>query len=239
MQSNHTFTPSLIEAKYIKRYKRFFVDASLPNGDIITAHCANTGSMKGLLNEGASAWFMPQNDPKRKLKFSLEMITAESGSLVGVNTSLPNKLVAEAITAGDIPALTGYANIKREVKYGAEGKSRIDILLTDDNKAPCYVEVKNTTLRTGDAAQFPDAVTTRGAKHLDELMAEVDAGNRAVMFYLVQRDDCAYFSPATDIDPVYSGKLKDAALKGVEVLVYSCTVTPEGITLKTSLEVRI
>lgn len=236
--TKHTFEPALIKAKFIKRYKRFFVDAESENGEILVAHCANTGSMKGLLNEGAYCYLRDVADPSRKLKYSFEMVDA-GDSLVGVNTSIPNKMVFDAIEAGDVEELTGYASAKREVKYGKEGKSRIDVLLDDPKKGKCYVEVKNTTLREGNAAQFPDAVTARGLKHLEELIAEVENGNRAVMFYFTQRSDCTYFEPADAIDPAYSAKLREAVKKGVEVLCYQCLLTPESITLDKKLEVRI
>jgi sugar fermentation stimulation protein A len=233
----HTFTPSLIEGKLIKRYKRFFVDAER-NGEVLTAHCANTGSMSGLLDKGNPVWLTPVNDPKRKLKYSLQMIDVGS-SLVGVNTSLPNHLVADAITDGTIKELQGYSNLKKEVKYGVEGKSRIDILLSDDDKPDCYVEVKNVTLKEGNAAAFPDAVTTRGAKHLDELLAEVKKGNRAVMVYLVQREDCDYFHPSDEKDPVYSAKLREVVKQGVEAYAYACKINPLGITVDKALEVKL
>lgn len=233
---HHEFTPSLIEGKLIKRYKRFFLDARLQNGEVVTAHCANTGSMSGLLDEGNPVWLTPVSDPKRKLKFSLQMIDVGS-SLVGVNTMLPNHLVADAITDGTIKQLSGYGNLKKEVKYGVDGKSRIDILLTDETKAPCYVEVKNVTLADGDKALFPDAVTTKGAKHLDELLAEVKKGNRAVMIYLTQREDCKSFSPADEKDPVYAEKLRECVKQGVEAYAYACKISPSEITVNNELEV--
>ena len=234
----HIFNPPLIKAKFIKRYKRFFVDAEGENGDILTAHCANTGSMKGLLEAGATCYLRDVADPSRKLKYSFEMVDAGT-SIVGVNTAIPNKMVFDAIEADAIPELTGYATAKREVKYGKEGKSRIDVLLEDPIKGKCYVEVKNTTLREGEAAQFPDAVTSRGLKHLEELIAEVKNGNRAVMFYFTQRSDCTFFEPAESIDPAYSTKLKEAVKEGVEVVCYQCLLTAESITLDKKLPVKI
>ncbi len=234
----HTFQTPLIQASFIKRYKRFFVDAKLEDGTVITSHTNNTGSMKGLLENNPTAYFTPNNDPKRKLKFALEMVD-NGTSLVGVNTSIPNSLVFESITAGDVPELTGYANAKREVKYGKEGKSRIDVFLSDDHKPDCYVEVKNTTLKVGNQAQFPDAVTSRGTKHLEELILEVEKGHRAVMFYLAQRSDCTSFSTANDIDPVYSETLKKAIQAGVEVLCYSCTLSPQNIQLGKKLPIDL
>ncbi|MFT7433195.1 MAG: sugar fermentation stimulation protein A [Alphaproteobacteria bacterium] len=236
--AQHIFKTPLIKAQFVKRYKRFFVDATLDDGTVITSHTNNTGSMKGLLENSPSAYFTPNNDPKRKLKFAFEMVD-NGTSLVGVNTSVPNSLVFDSIVAGDVPELTGYAHAKREVKYGKEGKSRIDVYLSDDNKPDCYVEVKNTTLKVGDQAQFPDAVTSRGTKHLEELILEVEKGNRAVMFYLAQRSDCTSFSTADNIDPLYAETLKKALKAGVEVLCYSCQLTLEKITLAKPLPLKL
>jgi sugar fermentation stimulation protein A len=234
------FTPPLIPGKLIKRYKRFMTDVELVGGEVVVAHCANSGSMLSLLEPGAPVWLSPANDPKRKLKYTWELIQIGE-ALVGVNTQNPNRLVAEAIEAGHIPELTGYATLRREVKYGEN--SRIDILLEDDGKPPCYVEVKNTTMRRdlspGSPAEFPDAVTTRGAKHLSELSAMVRQGHRAVMFYLVQRDDAQSFTVAADIDPAYAEGLKAAMKAGVEVLAYTCNITPQEITVTAPVEVRL
>jgi len=232
------FANPLITGKFIKRYKRFMVDAELPDGEVVVAHCANTGSMLGLLKEGFPVYLSPATNPERKLRYSLEMIDVGT-SIVGVNTSIPNQLVAEALANSEIPSLTGYTNLRREVKYGQEGKSRIDVLLESQDKPNCYVEVKNVTLREGDSAQFPDAVTERGQKHLDELMAEVGNGNRAVMFYVVQRTDCKYFTPAVGIDKIYTAKLQEAAEKGVEILCYACDLSENGIELASPLEIRL
>lgn len=231
-----SFPAPLIEARFIKRYKRFLVDATLPDGTLVTAHCANTGSMKGLLTEGNTVWLRHHNDTKRKLPYSLELIDAGT-SLVGVNTALPNHMVQQSLQRGEIPQLSAYKNIRPEVKYGTN--SRIDLLLQQNNLPDCYVEIKNTTLREDDAAVFPDAVTTRGQKHLDELVAMVQQGHRAVMFYLVQRSDCRFFRPGDDIDPAYGTKLRHAVQAGVDVLCYACDVTPQGITLHQQLEVRL
>lgn len=236
--SKHIFEKPLIKAKFQKRYKRFFVDAVLDNGELIVSHTNNTGSMKGLLEEGRDAYFLHHNDPKRKLQYTFQMIDAGT-SLVGVNTNIPNSLVYESIVAGDIPELTGYKNAKREVKYGKEGRSRIDVFLTDENRPDCYVEIKNTTLREGDYATFPDAVTTRGQKHLEELILEVEKGNRAVMFYLAQRSDCNTFKPADSIDPEYGKILRKAVKAGVEVLCYACELDPTGITLAKPLKIEL
>ena len=242
--ATHTFEKPLIKAKYIKRYKRFFVDAEIENGEVITSHTNNTGSMKGLLEAGHDAYFLHHDDPKRKLQYSFQMIDVGT-SLVGVNTSIPNSLVFESIVNGDVPELTGYEHAKREVKYGKEGKSRIDVFLSDPcegsgpKKPDCYVEIKNTTLREGDYATFPDAVTTRGQKHLEELILEVEKGHRAVMFYLAQRSDCTAFKPADSIDPTYGKLLRKAVKAGVEVLCYTCTLNEKGITLAKPLPIEL
>jgi sugar fermentation stimulation protein A len=230
------FSAPLIRGRFIKRYKRFFVDADLPDGTIATAHCPNTGSMLGLMEAGNPVYLSPADNPERKLRYTLEMIDVGT-SLVGVNTGRPNALVAEAIAAGRVPELSGYATLEREKKYGKN--SRIDLLLTDPAKGTCFVEVKNTTLREGDAAAFPDAVTDRGLKHLEELMAERKKGNRVVMFYLVQRSDCAYFTVADSIDPAYGRTLRQAVAEGLEILAYTCKLDERAITLAHNLEVRL
>ncbi len=227
------FEDTLVEGRLIKRYKRFLADVELPTGEIVVAHCANSGSMLGCQAPGSRVLLSPNRNPKAKLDWRWEMVDVD-GFLVGINTSHPNAVVAEAITGGLVPELAGYASLRREVKYGVN--SRIDILLEDPGL--CYVEVKNVTLRVGDEAQFPDAVTARGAKHLRELMDMVTEGHRAVMFYLVQRGDCAGFAPAEHIDPVYAAGLREAAEKGVELLCYTCDLTSERIEIAGTLPIR-
>ena len=226
------FKTPLIKGTLIKRYKRFLTDVTLEDGTVVTAHCANSGSMLSVKTEGAPVWISPADNPKRKLKYTWEIIEID-GHKVGINTGHPNRLVADAIIAGEIPELTGYENLRREVKYGKN--SRIDILLESDGKPPCYVEVKNVTMKRDlgpeGIAEFPDAVTTRGAKHLVELSDMVAEGHRAVMFYLVQRDDCPSFKVAGDIDPDYEAGLAKAIRAGVEVLCYQCAVSPKEIKL--------
>jgi sugar fermentation stimulation protein A len=226
------FEKPLIEGILINRYKRFFADVKLKDGSIVTAHCANSGSMLSVKEPGCRVWLTPVDDPKRKLKYTWELIEI-FGGMVGINTGHPNKLVADAIAAGLIPELAGYASVKREQKYGKN--SRIDILLETPGKPPCYVEVKNVTMkRTAGPefpAEFPDSVTERGTKHLNELTDVVSAGGRAVMFYLVQRTDSTHFKIATDIDPNYGKAFEKAIKSGVEAICYGCDVTPDGITL--------
>ncbi len=231
------FKSSLIKAKLIKRYKRFLADAELENGEIITAHCANPGAMTGVKDEGATIWLSESDNPKRKLKYSWELIELQNNIdnvFVGINTSHPNKLVEEAIHNQMIPELDGYATLKREVKYGQN--SRIDILLTSSGKKNCYVEVKNVHLmRTQGHAEFPDSVTTRGAKHLDELSDMVKQGHRSVLIFLIQRDDAESVSVAKDIDPNYNKAMEKALKQGVEILAYSCNLSPEGIEVSRSV----
>lgn len=231
------FHAPLVRGTLVQRYKRFMADVVLDTGETITAHCANSGAMAGLKAPGSTVWLSPAANPDRKLKYSWELIEAD-GHLVGINTMHPNHIVAEAIGGGAIAPLTGYASLRQEVKYGRN--SRIDILLEDPARPPCYVEVKNVHLRRdGALAEFPDAVTERGAKHLVELGDMVEAGHRAVMLYLVQRMDCDRFAIAGDVDPTYDAGLKVARERGVEVLCYACRLTTEEITVDRALELTI
>jgi sugar fermentation stimulation protein A len=231
------FHAPLIPGKLIQRYKRFLADIELDDGTLITAHVANPGSMLGMKDPGMRVWVSPASNPKRKLKFSWELAEIE-GALINVNTGHPNKVGEEAIHAGLITELTGYDTLTREVKYGEN--SRIDILLTnEDNPRQCYVEIKSVTLRRGSDAEFPDSVTARGAKHLVELSSMVQQGHRAVMLYLVQRQDCTSFAIAGDIDPTYAQALTQALAQGVEVLCYTCKVTVDGICVAKPLKIAI
>lgn len=221
------FPTPLIPATLVLRYKRFLADVVLPDGAIVTAHCPNPGSMLGLDAPGSRCWLSLSANPARKLPHTLEIVEAD-GTLVGINTGWPNRLAEEAIRGGLIPALAGHADLRREVKYGVN--SRVDLLLEDPARGRAYVEVKNVHLmRRPGLAEFPDCVTSRGAKHLEELAAMVRDGHRAVMLFIVQRDDCHGFAPAADIDPGYAAGLARARAAGVEVEVWSCRVTPEGI----------
>ncbi|GJL92960.1 DNA/RNA nuclease SfsA [Hyphococcus sp.] len=232
----------LVKGRLIERYKRFLADIILDGGREITAHCANPGSMLGVAETGARVWAHEHGDPKRKLAFSWELVEV-GGVLIPVNTSNPNKIAFEAVSAGVIPELTGYANIAREVKYGEN--SRIDLLLSGDKagkgrKKPCYVEVKNVHLsRAPGLAEFPDSVTARGAKHLAELSKIAADGARAVMLFIVQRSDCARFAPAADLDPAYAKALKSAISAGVETLCYDCEVTFSEVVLRKALEIDL
>ncbi|MEO5338500.1 MAG: DNA/RNA nuclease SfsA [Magnetospirillum sp. WYHS-4] len=227
------FPHPLVPGRLVKRYKRFLADVVLEGGETVVAHCANSGSMLGVNMPGSDVWLSPAANPDRKLRWTWELLRVGEG-LVGINTAHPNALVAEAVAAGIIPELAGYATIRREVKYGRN--SRIDLLLEGQGRPPCYVEVKNVTLmREPGLAEFPDAVTRRGAKHLEELAAMVGQGARAVMVYLVQREDCSRFAPAADIDPAYAEGLERARRQGVEALCRACRISPEGIELASPL----
>ena len=228
-------TPAFEEAIFIKRYKRFFADIELSDGSELTIHCANTGSMKNCLTPGQPCWFSRSDNPKRKLPGTLEFITTTGGRLAGVNTARPNKLVVEAIENGVISELQGYDNLRTEVRYGEEN-SRIDILL-EQGEAQCFVEVKSVTLEAeGKQARFPDAVTTRGAKHLRELMHVVAQGQRGVLVFCVQLTDIDEVAVAQEVDPAYSQALVEAVEAGVEVLVYGCSLSLDEIVVDRKLK---
>jgi len=231
------FPDALVSGRLLRRYKRFLADVELQGGETVTAHCPNPGSMMGLAEPGMTVWLSRAQNPKRKLKYSWELVAADD-TLVGINTGHPNGLVAEAIKAGTIPELADFENLRQEVRYGKN--SRIDILLESEGAAPCYVEVKNVHLRRSPGlAEFPDSVTARGAKHLVELGDMVESGARAVMVYLVQRNDCESFKIAADIDPNYDKALGVALERGVEAICYACTVEPEGIEVTRALPVEV
>lgn len=223
------FPDPLVRGALIKRYKRFLADVMLESGETVTAHCANTGAMLGVQDPGAEVWLSPARNPDRKLKYTWELIRVGRG-LVGINTSHPNRIVAEAIEGGAVPELAGYDSLRREVKYGRN--SRVDILLQADGRPDCYVEIKNVHLmRDSGVAEFPDAVSTRAAKHQGELADMVEAGARAVIFYLCQREDCDRFRIAGDIDPGYREAAKEARAHGVEAVCYACDINPERIVV--------
>jgi len=234
------FSSSLIEGRLVRRYKRFLADVEFASGEIVTAHCANPGSMLGLNAAGSRVWLSRSTNPKRKLAYSWELIEVDLGrrrTLVGINTVSPNGAVAAAIEARLVPALSGYAAMRREVRYGEN--SRIDILLEDPARPPCYVEIKNVHLmRQAGLAEFPDSVTARGAKHLKELVAMVASGARAVMVYFVQRGDAEAFTLAHDIDPRYAAAFQDARAAGVEAIALASEVTLEGLKLPRAIPLQ-
>lgn len=220
---------------FVKRYKRFFADIRNEQGELITLHCPNTGSMKNCQQEDSPCWYSLSDNPKRKLPGTLEIVTTSQGNLAGVNTAKPNHLVREAIEANLVPELRGYQQIHSEVRYGEE-KSRIDLLLEDDKLGQCYVEVKNVTLDMGAGlAMFPDAVTSRGAKHLRELMTMVAAGHRAVLFFCVQLTGVERMEVAADIDPAYARTMAQAIAAGVEVMAWRTSISPDEIVLEQAI----
>ncbi|THF54045.1 DNA/RNA nuclease SfsA [Allorhizobium terrae] len=218
------FDPELVPATLIRRYKRFLFDATLDSGEEITGFCPNTGSMRGLTAPGSRIWLSIHDSPSRKYRYGFELIEAEN-TLVGVNTALPNKLAIEAIQAGLVSDLAQYSSLRTEQRYGEN--SRIDLLLSTPNREDCYVEVKNVHfIRTKGLAEFPDSVTTRGAKHLNELGKLVQSGKRAVMLYIIQRDDCDGLAICGDLDPGYGRAFQAAIAQGVEAYAVKCAITP-------------
>lgn len=223
------FETPLLKGSLLKRYQRFLADVELENGEKITAHCPNSGSMLGLKEPGIGVWVSQvPNHLERKLRYTLEVVEVD-GSLVGVNTGKPNNLVEEAFINKKIPEFSLFTAYKREVKYGEN--SRIDFLFYDESEAPCYVEVKSVTLKQGNVALFPDAVTSRGAKHLKELAKMVQQGARAIIFYVVQREDCSSFSIASSIDQNYAEMTTYAKENGVESLCYHCKIALDEIKI--------
>lgn len=220
--------PKLIHGTLVKRYKRFLADIKLENGEIVTAHCPNSGTMKACCEPGRTVYISYHDNPKRKLKYTWEIIEMPT-SLVGVNTQVPNRLVFNAIKDNIVEELYGYSDFYREVK--TDDHSRIDILLTNGDRDKCYVEVKNCTLVEDGMAQFPDAVTKRGLKHLFELQKLVSEGCRSVMFFLIQRMDADIFKPADKIDPTYGKELRRAVANGVEIVVYDVYIDLQKIVL--------
>jgi sugar fermentation stimulation protein A len=220
------FVPPLVEARLIKRYKRFLADMEI-GGAVVTTHCPNPGSMLGLAEPGSRCWLMPKTGTKLPHCWELvETAAAGAPALVGLNTGRANAIVAEGLAAGRFPGLP-TATIVREVKIGA---SRLDFRLADAEGAPCWVEVKSVTLsRQAGIAEFPDARTDRGSRHLAELAALAERGERAVLLFLVQRSDCGEVRIAADIDPAYAAALTLARAKGVEIRAFSCEISPSGI----------
>jgi sugar fermentation stimulation protein A len=225
--------PPLVSGRLIRRYKRFLADVELDDGAVVTAHCANPGSMLGLNAPGARVWLSISSDPARKLKHGWKLVEADFGwkgpQLVSIDTGHPNKLAEEAIRAGAIPELAGYDTLRREVPYGRN--SRVDLVLAGHGRADAYVEVKNVhMMRRPGLVEFPDSVTSRGAKHLDDLGDMAEAGHRAVMLFIVQMDGES-FALADDIDPAYARAFDRAMQRGVEALAYVCSIGLDAITV--------
>jgi len=226
------FDPPLTLATLVKRYQRFLADVQLENGEIITLHCPNTGSMLNCNAPGSRVLFSDSGNEKRKYRYTLEAVTTPSGAWAGVNTSRANLLVQEAMEYQQINTLQGYSSLRREVRYGTEN-SRVDFLLEGHPQLPpCYVEVKNVTLEINQHhVQFPDAVTERGRKHLRELMNVCAMGHRAVLFFCVQHSSAELFSPARDIDRAYSETLREAVTAGLEVIIRGAGISADEIRL--------
>ena len=229
------FENKLISGVFIKRYKRFFVDIKV-NRKTVIAHCPNTGSMLGLLKPGSKVWLTKSNNPNRKLKYTLQIIE-DGAHKVGVNTHLTNKIVLEALEENFIKELSNNIKIKSEVKFGQN--TRFDFLITKENYK-AFIEVKNVTLsRTSGIAEFPDAVTTRGAKHINELIEASKQGYKIYIAYIIQREDCKKFIIAADIDPEYSKLLSEAKKKKLNILCYDCKFSPKGIKLNRRIKYKI
>lgn len=229
----------MVKGRLIRRYKRFLADVTLANGDVVTAHCPNTGSMKNCVEEGAEVWLSVSDNPKRKYQFTWEYIVTSRGHWICVNTGKANSLVEEAVNHGVIEELEGYPELRREVRYGEEN-SRIDLMLSGEH-VDCYVEVKSVTLLEAPVSRgegfFPDAVSDRGAKHLRELMGVVDRGDRAVLFFCVQHTGIRCVMPADHIDATYGDLLRQASGRGVEILAYKVRRRQDGFHLWRSIPV--
>ena len=233
------FQTELVPARLVKRYKRFLADCVLEDGgQEITAHCANPGSMMGLAEPGMRVWLEPNDDPKKKLKYGWRLVDHENGHFTGVDTSLPNRALKSALMAREVAPFAAYPMVRPEVKYGEN--SRIDFLLSGPDLPDLYIEVKSVTLsRQQGLAEFPDSVTKRGAKHLDELARVVAQGHKAAMLYLVQRTDCDTFTLASDIDPAYRTAFDAARAAGVETYCFDTNITPDGIEIARPLTLRL
>jgi sugar fermentation stimulation protein A len=229
------FQTPLVPGTLIRRYKRFLADVTLVDGQEVTAHCANPGSMMGLAEPGTRVWLEPNDDPKKKLKFGWRLVEHGNGHFTGVDTAVPNRMLRAALEARDVPGLTEFDSLRAEVPYGE--KSRVDFLLSQAGQPDLYIEVKSVTLsRQTGLAEFPDSVTARGTRHLNELTDMVRQGHRAMMLYLVQRTDCSRMTLAEDIDPSYAAAWKGATEAGVETLALDCEISPEAVRLGKPIE---
>lgn len=230
------YLPPLQPATLIKRYKRFLADVITPNGRELTLHCPNTGAMTGCATPGDTVWYSTSDNPTRKYPHTWEITETQQGAFICINTLRANALAKEAIEGNIIPSLSGYRDLKSEVKYGEE-RSRIDFMLQADDRPNCYIEVKSVTLAENEYGYFPDAVTERGQKHLRELMSVVASGDRAVMLFAVLHSSITQFSPARHIDEKYAQLLLEAHGKGVEILAYKAELSAIKMTLKEQVPV--
>lgn len=228
--------PELIPGTLVKRYKRFLADVTLENGETVTAHCPNSGSMKECSEPGRPVYLTWHDSPKRKLKYTWELIEMPD-SMVGVNTIVPNRLVLHTVQAGELEPFTGYEHIKAEKKL--DSGSRLDLFLWNEGADRCFIEIKNCTMVKDRVASFPDAVTTRGRKHLRELQHLLDDNTRCAMLFLIQRSDADLFRPADEIDPDYGDELRKAVKMGVEIHVYDVRITLDGIRMNRSIPVDL
>ena len=223
------FDRPLIRGRLLRRYKRFLADVEV-EGREVTAHCANPGTMLSVNAPGSRIWLQPSTNPKRKLKWSWKLIELDHGHFAGIDTGVPNRITGDALAGGRIAPLSGYDTVRAEVKY--RDASRVDFLLSGRGRPDCYLEVKNVHLkRSGSLAEFPDCVTARGAKHMGDLAAMVEAGHRACLLYVIQRTDCDRFGLAEDLDPAYAAAVRKAAAAGVELFAMGTEISPRGITL--------
>ena len=228
------FKEKLISGEFIKRYKRFFVDVRISK-KTVTSHCPNTGSMLGLIKKGNKVWLSESNNPKRKLKYTLQIIE-DSKSKVGVNTHLTNRIALDGFNKGIVKFFKNFDSIKQEVKFGEN--TRFDFLIHKERKK-CFIEVKNVTLsRRKGVAEFPDAITSRGLKHLKELLKAKKKGFEIFILYVIQRDDCSKFQLARDIDPEYSKFMEKAVKKNLNILCYDCKFSSKGIKLNRKIKFK-
>ena len=224
------FTPALQPATLIKRYKRFLADVSLPNGEIATIHCANTGAMTGCATPGDTVWYSVSSSTTRKYPYSWELTQTADNQWIAVNTLRANQVAEELFAQNTVPALAGFTRWRREVAFGDE-KSRVDFVLNNEHGEECFLEVKSVTLREDELGYFPDTVTLRGQKHLRELMSIVKQGKRALLFFAVLHTGIRQVSAAKHLDPVYAQLLQDAVAMGVEVVAYRAQITPQRLRL--------
>lgn len=228
------FQTPLIRGHLVRRWNRFLSEVTLDSGETVRAHCPNPGAMLGLTAPGLPVWVEPNDDPARKLGYGWRLAELPGGHWAGIDTSVPNRVLGEALRARAVPELAAYGTVRPEVRYAT--RSRVDFLLSEPGLPDAYVEVKNVHLRRdGDWAEFPDCVTVRGARHLDDLAGMVAEGHRAVMLYLVQRTDCARLRLARDLDPAYGTAFDRAAAAGVETLAWDTAISPEGVSIRAPL----